>query len=298
MLKSVAWLGVTAFVATSFTPDGVLLRRKLEEGQKDVYRVEMRMQQNATMEGSMFGNIPSDIPLDMGGSMKMILQTGKLSEDKKEVELEIEFAEPQWTFEAMGQVQQIPPDAMGTQKVLGRLDERNRLNLTGFPGLPAEFAGLARSFGGGALNINQLLFVEFPEKEINVGDSWDVKIPANPLTGNKEVILKARLTGEREEANKPVYEITMEGTIPINMDFKQLASAIPALQAQGLDIKMFMKGTMKVEVNALVEKETGRTVYLKNTTTNEQVIEIPDYEMKMSLKGTILAITRLLQETP
>ena len=246
----------------------------------------------------MFGNIPSDVPLDMGGSMKVILQTGKLSEDKKEVDLEIEFAESQWTFEVMGQVEQIPPDAMETQKMTGRLDERNRLNVTRFPGLPAEFAGFARSFGGTFFNLNQFLFVEFPEKKIDVGDTWDVKIPANPFTGNKEVILKARLTGEREEANKPVYEIKMEGAIPIDLDFKQLASMFQALQAQGFDIKMSMTGTMKVEVNALVEKETGRTVYLKNTTTNEQVIEIPDYGMKMSLKGTILAITRLLQEAP
>lgn len=300
MFKTVLWLGISALLVSSSSTDSILLRRKLQEGQKDVYRLEMRMQHNATLEGSMFGGMPSDVPIDMGGSMKVILVTGKLSEDKKEAEIEMEVAEPKWNFEIMGQVQDVPSDVFSAaQKIVGRLDERNRLNIMNIPGLPSEFAGFARSvglMGIAGFNMNQLLFVEFPEKKINMGDTWEVKIPPSPLTGNKEVILQARLIGEREEGGKPAYEVSMEGTIPINFDLKQLVTAIPMLQAQGMDIKMLMTGTVKVEVNALLEKDSGRTLYLKNMTTNDQVVEIPDFGMKMIVRGTMLSVARISKD--
>ncbi len=296
MFQSLLWLGTAGLIVTSFSPSGILLRRKLQEGQKDVYRVEMRAQQNATFEGGVAAGVPYDLSIDAGTSVKVSVIMGKLSDDKKVADLEMEFADFQGTLEVMGQVQELPAEVMNmNQKITGRLDERNRLSVTGLPGLPPQLAGFVSSFGMNS-NLSSFLFVEFPEKEINIGDTWDVKIPATPFTGNKEVILKARLVGEREEANKPVYEISIEGIIPVNLDLKQFASAFPMFQAQGMDLKMLMTGTIKMEVNALVEKESGRTLFLKNTTTNDQAIEFPDAGFKMLAKGTVLTVTRLLQD--
>ncbi|MCH8273929.1 MAG: hypothetical protein IH851_03990, partial [Armatimonadetes bacterium] len=133
------------------------------------------------------------------------------------------------------------------------------------------------------------------QKAGEIGDTWKVEMPGNMLTGGAAIKLTARLVGEKIHKGKPVYEIQMGGTIPIDTDLAKMFEGNPNIGQEMPDMKMLITGTMKVQAQVLVEKETGRTVYMENLTTNDQRMEMPGIGMTVDMQGA-MKMTMSLQD--
>src|SRR5256885_1116049 len=69
---------------------------------------------------------------------------------------------------------------------------------------------------------SSLVFIEFPEKAIAVGDSWTFPAPKNPIFGKEPQNLTAKLTGEKDFNGVKVWAIDVSGKLTINADIGQL----------------------------------------------------------------------------
>ncbi len=286
VVKTTAICVLAATAASALAPEGVLLRRELKEGQEDVYQIEMRMEQSITMGDTGMGSMP----IEMGGTMKMTLKTGKVDEEKGKADLEVLISDMNLDFQMMGQTPDMSQEMPDQYKMNGKIDVRNRLTEVKASGLSPEMSTMMDQ-----MNSISFMFVEFPEKAVEIGDTWKVEMPGNMLTGGAAIKLTARLVGEKIHKGKPVYEIQMGGTIPIDTDLAKMFEGNPNIGQEMPDMKMLITGTMKVQAQVLVEKETGRTVYMENLTTNDQRMEMPGIGMTVDMQGA-MKMTMSLQD--
>lgn len=266
---------VFAFIvglAPNATQDKVLLRRELKEDSKDVY--EFVMNGNQTV-GSPMGEMPITFTMTMNIAMNA------LKHDKEKKTLDLELVMSDMKFEMPGMEGMIPTDQLPREsKMRSQLDERNRMKNTTMQGMPMQMQMMM-----GSNPMSGFMFIEFPEEAVGIGDTWDMVIPRGMGIAN-DVKLKAKLEGERKVGDKEVYVISLNGTIPINMDMAEMMRGNEQMQMFG-DFKMIITGNMVMRSESLVEKESGRTLELSSLVQTNQKLDMPDFGQTVDITGTM-----------
>ncbi|KAA0228606.1 hypothetical protein FCG40_03510 [Fimbriimonadia bacterium ATM] len=286
-------LGVSILLAAGFalatqSGDQFTLRRKLEAGAEDVYKFEFKSSQ--TIAGMMGGG---DTPFDMSGSMLMTVKQLQLIEEGAKADLKVKMSDFKFDFGqfqdmAQGQMAQMPEKL----EFACKLDGRNRISSVDMPTGSAQMQMMMNQ-----MNTFSTMFIEFPEAPVKVGDSWEVTFPKNPMTGDKEVKLKAVLSGTKEHEGKTVLIVKMTGAIPINMDIGKMLESDPNMGAAMGGMRMLMTGTMEMNAEALIEKETGRTLSMDTLMQATQKMEIPDMGMAIDMVGNTAMKMLLVPKT-
>ena len=160
-------------------------------------------------------------------------------------------------------------------KMSGKIDERNR-----FTDLKIEGANaMMQMMGGSTTNSLGSSFIEFPEKEVKIGDEWDIVMPANKMAGIQESKMKAKLIGEKDGN----WEVKMAGPMSMKMDIgammKEQGGSDPT---GGMMDGAVMTGKIDMDATAIVEKGTGRT---KDITMKMKT------KMNMDMAGMSIGIT-------
>lgn len=267
--------GLVTAVAMAAT-QGVLLRHNFATDMQDVYKVDMTMKQKIS--------IPSmgDQDLDMKGSMKYALKygasdsaTGKSDLTMNISDMKFDLTGPMAEMANMGD--QLPKE----MKLKAKIDGRNRVS-----DLKAEGANMQMMMMSGAGSMMSSLFIEFPEKEVAVGDTWDVKIPKNAMTGNEETILKATLVSEKEVDGKKIWVLGMTGKIPTKLDMAELMKGQPDPSGGAMaGMEMVITGTTDLKAEAQVDKATGKTLVITTTMKMKNQMEMKSMGMTLDMNG-------------
>ncbi len=159
---------------------------------------------------------------------------------------------------------------------------------------PAK-AGSLEDVMSSSAGLQSTVLIEFPDKAVKIGDSWDVVVPTTPATpaGQK---LVAKLTGEKTVDGVDVWVVNITGKIKIKFDMTEAAASDPDAQGSPLaGMKMLLDGTVDTTEDVLIEKSTGRTIQLDATMKSKQTITIGD--TGMAPEGTSTAkVTIKLQK--
>jgi hypothetical protein len=155
-------------------------------------------------------------------------------------------------------------DAMAGQKdkllisttVSGKVDSRNR-----FTSDPTKKIDPRAVIMGASTSTIMSPLIEFPEKPINIGDTWDVTVPKGPITSKADQKLTAKLVSEQIVDGKSVYVLSITGTIKMDVNVGELmkANPVPEMEALGA-VDMTIKGTTEISADANVDKITGQTI--------------------------------------
>ena len=119
------------------------------------------------------------------------------------------------------------------------------------------------------------LFIEFPDKPVKIGDTWDVTVRKGLITGQDDQKLTAKLVSEGDLDGKSIYKISLGGTIKtdINMaDLVKNSDADDAGELGKLDLKI--KGQVDFNGESTVDKATGQTISLSLKLTTKQNLKV------------------------
>lgn len=274
-------VGLGAALALIAAQDTILLRRELTKGKTDAYTLTMRSSMVMDMGGAGMGTMP----LDFSFSSKMDVTIDRVSTDEKDANVTIKMTELKYDLGQMGQMMGGQQPEMPQEMTMnGKLDVRNRLSGIRIPNAPGPAGMLSQQMQ------NFPLFIEFPNDPVKIGDSWEVRLPATPMTGNKITRLKATLIGEKSAGEGTAWAIKLAGTMNINADMMEMMRQMEmGGEVSGMpQMAMFMTGTMNVDGEALVEKDTGRTIKFETTYKSDLTIDLPDMGMQMKQAGNTL----------
>lgn len=285
-LITTATIGIFAFALLGFQQgDGVLLRRALTENAEDKYTMEMKTSAKIDLSAMGMGEMPMTITMGMNLSMK----TGKQDQETKKFALDATMSDLKLDMGEMGAMMAgaNPMDNMPKEMVVkGTIDERNKIVLskTGIPGM--EMAGMM--MGGGADPLS-MLAIEFPEKAMRVGDTWEMTIPKNPMMGNKEIKSIAKLIGEKKVGEVDCYQIEVTFAAPIDADMAEIMKSMGSAAGGGADamagMKILIKGKIESKSEVFVSKKDGKTVKMDTLMRSTQTIELPDMGQSINSSG-------------
>ncbi|MFN8138617.1 MAG: hypothetical protein U0R49_02345 [Fimbriimonadales bacterium] len=280
-------VGVAAIVALAIAQDStVLIRRELKENTSDAYKMVIKTNQTIDAGGM-------QMPIDVTATADLGLKTLKINAEKKEGELEIKMSNLKVDMGDMA-------GAGGGGDMMGELpkeiitkatiDERNRIKMEAPKTGEGNSNNMMQMMGmmSGMGDPTGTLGVEFPEKAIKVGDSWEVPVPKNPMLGDVTAKLNAKLVAEKELNGVKVYEILITGKIPVDVDTEKLAKANPQAAAQNPfgGMQMIMKGTVDTSTTMLVSKTTGVTLSVESTQKSNINVEMTAQGMTITTAGT------------
>jgi hypothetical protein len=252
------------------TQQGALLRRELKADAKDVYKIETTLKQNMTTPGG-------DQDLEIKSALTYTLITKKVDTEKGIADVEAETTTDKVDLSGSlasmvpGVGEKVPPF-----KVEGKLDARGRLT-TKLPKMDPQTAMFAAS----TQTLTAVLFVELPEKQVSVGDSWTIAIPKNVFFGDLENKLTAKLTGEKEVDGVKVWIVAVTGQLKTDTSIGKVMEAVGAEAPGGMDGTI--KGTADITAEGLVDKATGKTISL---TSNMKSKNSLDLGMAIDMTGT------------
>lgn len=278
-------VGVAAIVALAIAQDStVLIRRELKENTSDAYKMVIKTNQTIDAGGM-------QMPIDVTATADLGLKTLKINAEKKEGELEIKMSNLKVD---MGDMAGAGGDMMGElpKEIITKatIDERNRIKMEAPKPGEGNSNNMMQMMGmmSGMGDPTGTLGVEFPEKAIKVGDSWEVPVPKNPMLGDVTAKLNAKLVAEKELNGVKVYEILITGKIPVDVDTEKLAKANPQAAAQNPfgGMQMIMKGTVDTSTTMLVSKTTGVTLSVESTQKSNINVEMTAQGMTITTAGT------------
>lgn len=255
----------------------VLLRHNFAPNQKDEYKVEMTMLQKVA--------IPSmgDQDMNVKGGMKYHLTYGAKDATSGKADFGLKITDIKMDMEgpmadAADMTDQIPKE----MKLEAKIDDRNRIT-----DYKVDKANMSMMMMSGANSAMSNFFIEFPEKEVAIGDTWDVKMPKNPMMGNEEAILKAKLVGEKDVDGKKMYVLTLEGKINTKIDMGEMmkGEADPTGMLAGMD--MVVSGSMDMNSEALVDQASGKTISMTTKMKTKQQMEMKAMGMTLDMSGDI-----------
>jgi len=270
-------LGFAALAALAMAKGGVLIRHTFASGSTEVYKVTMNMANKIA--------IPSmgDQDMSMTGGMTYTMSYGAADEKTGKSDLKMKITDLQMKIDsAMGDMSQMMGEMPKEMLLNGKIDSRNRLS-----DLKAD-GQAAMMMMSGTNSATMGLFIEFPEKEVNIGDTWEVVLPKNPMTGNLEAKLTAKLEGEKDVEGKPVWIVSMAGQVPMKVDMAELMKNQPdptGGAASGME--MVITGTIDLKSTALVDKATGKTLSMTTDMKNKQTMDMTSMGMSIDMNGTM-----------
>jgi hypothetical protein len=275
-------LGLGA-VALAAQQDATLLRFNLAENSSHSY--------TCTLKGNQTVEAPTG-PMEIGfnASYEYILKTGAV--DKEKNVAEIEMITKDMKFEMTGPMaDQAPGTQQGPSQTStkAKLDHRYRLSDMKMAGASME----TMMAMGAASGLSP--FIELPEAPVKIGDTWQVNVPKNAMLGTtKDLTLTATFKGDGKLEEKEGHWIVLKGPVPVDMDLgkvmEEMAKANPGSDPTGgmmNGMKMLMKGTMDVEMNAVLDKKDGRILAMVTNIGQKLKMELVDFAMTMDSNGTL-----------
>lgn len=278
MKKTLFGLTAFALVAVAIAQSANLIRVDIKPDSTDNYVVE------STMKNVM--NMPTGGEQDMTirSSMKYALKYGVADKDGKHnlgmtvTDIKMDMEGPM--AEMAGQMGEMPKE----MKFEGKVDNRYRVT-------ELKQAGASQNpmlaMMGSSMNYT-MLFIELPEKEVNIGDSWDVNIAKNPMMGIPDTTLKATLKGEKDNNGTPCWVISLTGKIPTKMDMAELMKDQPDPSGMMANMEMIITGTMDLNTEALIAKNGGKAQVVTSNMKTKQTIEIKNIGMSMDMSGDMV----------
>lgn len=273
--RVLSWMMVAAACLAVAGQDAHVLRRELKEGASEVYKVESKVDQ--TVQLSQLGM--GDQKMLITSGMKLALNTGKVDKEKQTADLEMVSSDFTFDMQGMAGMEGAPtPEMPKEMKVLGTIDGQNRI--TGM-----KPVGAAAGMMGASMNASTgTMFISFPDHAVKVGDSWEVKIPKNPAMGNADTVLKATLKGEAMDGSIPVWLVTMEGTLILDMDMAEMMKDNPQAQGALAMGNMKISGKIDLQAEAQMEKGNGRTRKMVVQMKGNQKMDIADMGMTLEMQ--------------
>jgi len=293
------WVALVALVSVAYAAqDQILLRRELTEGATEVYKVDSVLKQNITTP-------MGDQDMVVTTSASCSVKVGKVDKDKGLAAIEtvtkVDSTKLDGSLAAMmggGQDPKLPEPK--TEK--GSLDNRNRLTMdkpVADPKAPkdsGDSSGMMGMLKGltspGAATL--LGFLELPEKQIKIGDSWDIALPggaASTNVGVKDVKITVTYTGEKEIDGQKVYVLATKGSFKLDFDSSKMPKKEGEQASPFGDFKM--TGTAEVSGEGYVDKATGKTI--SNTVEVKTKTNFTLVQMAMDLPtvGTVTMTLKL-----
>jgi len=259
---------VGALVAASIAMaarDGITLRRALKEGTES-YHMESNVKQTVSIAG-----MDQEMGMTSVASYSYKVGTVDSTAGSATVELTTKIEK----FDADGPM----GDALAGQKdkilvstkVNGKIDSRNRFT----PDLAKVVDPKSIILGSSNTTIVGPFF-EFPEKPVNVGDSWDINVPKSLMTGKEDQKLSAKLLSEKEVDGKKVYVVSISGLLKTNINMADVikGNSDPTIEALNLG-EMTMTGTIEISGEANIDKVSCQTLSMSLKMLGKQEISIP-----------------------
>jgi len=269
-------LSISALAFAS--PDGITLRKKLSEGM-ETYHADVSIKMNMDLGGQ---EQETGITSKAKYSFKIAKPDDSGASAGAEMTSQVEKLEATGLMEMLMNQGNADDAAKKAVTVKGKMSDRGRFT-------PDKVAGDATSMLAGNSMMAMGPFVEFPDKAINVGDSWDQVIPKGPLTGKEDQKLTAKLVRQDTLDGKDVYVINVTGKLKTSIDTSTLpkpdgdATGTAALMANA---KIIINGTSEISGDYFIDKVTGKTLKVTMKVTTKQNFEMPDMgDMKIDMTG-------------
>lgn len=283
-----ALCGVAAMTLFGFTvqDEGITLRRDLKTIGTDNYKMDMKVSQTIQLGSMGMGDMPIDITM----AMKMAFRLNDQDPETKKSPVDITLSDIKMDMQGLpggggagGGMPEMPKEIKSKAKI----DERNRFtdiqNLP-IPGQGGQMSQMMMMMSGSSNPVSGFL-IEFPEKAIKVGDTWDVTMPKNPMMGSTDVVLKATLKGEKEFMGEKAYEIVLSGSFPLKVDMAEVMKNNPEMQGMMGGMNMLLSGKIEMRSVFLIQKESGKTLSMESLVKSTQRLDLPDMGQGFDMSG-------------
>ncbi len=239
-------IGCALAVGAVVAQDSVLLRRPMDPGVKDEYKVEFQIKQTIDIP-----EMGGPQPFGIAGVMKSTVQVGQPVPDKGVARAELVLSEVRLKFDGLAAMMESLLTSMPKEmRYQGTIDPRNRL---------ADMKPVAQSPVGPFLGVAATAWGQmaaYPDQSVKVGDAWEMTMPKAPGLTNKEAKLQFKAVGTKELEGKALVVLAGEGTIDGMTDLSEMMSQ--AGMAGGPNGGARIYGPLKVKVEYWVDPATGR----------------------------------------
>lgn len=269
--------------------DSYLLRYKFEPNKIIFFQVK------AHVAGTMSGMMGSEEPQEMGMDQSLLMKY-KIAGVKDGVGTIINtFTKPDFKVTFGGNEMPAPGSAAeDIEKMVTtiKMNDRGEVTDSKTEGMPQSMMQMNMA-GPSAFSFSTFL-PTFPAAALKVGESWTCELP-NPMgsvmaAGGSKIKLapvkcKALLVGLDTSLGIPVYKITAEFEIPVDMDMSKLeGNQAP----EGMS--MAMKGNTVIKSTIFLERETCLPVSVKFDFDNNIAMTmsggpVDDMKMQITMKG-------------
>jgi len=276
---------VASLVAASIAmaaQDGITLRKTLRQGIES-YHMESSLKQTVSLPGG-----AGDQEMGMTSVTAYTYKIGTV--DATAGTAPVELSAKVEKFDVDGPLAEAmnsnKDKVLVTTKTNGKLDSRNRFT----PDTGKKVDPMAVMLGSASSSLVGP-FIEFPEKAVKIGDSWDITIPKSPMTGKEDQKLTATLVSEKAVDGKSLYLVILKGTLKITINMAEIMkdNANADLQALGAN-DMTISGTIDLNGEANLDKATCQTQSMNIKLLAKQEISVAalgDQKISSSSTGTI-----------
>jgi len=282
--KNLSLLAVASLVAVATAQEGILLRRELKDGAEDQYSVTF------TSKQSVASSAMGDQDFEVAGSMKIMQKMSEVSEKKDLATVVLNVSDLDLKLSgAAAMAESMMGQFPKSYSVKGKLDSLNSYKDLKVEGLNAQ----QQLMVGSLQSITSMIGFRFPETAIKAGDTWDVNVPKNPKLGTEAAVLKAKLVGDKKVGDHDVWEVTLQGKIPVNLDVGKMMESSDSTGMPPMN--MVMKGTNTMNTVYFIQKSTGKLVSMETTLNSDQSMDMVDMNMTVDVKGTTTATMKLIK---
>lgn len=237
--------GISLAAVSASAQEGSLLRRPMDPGTKEEYKVEFQIRQTIDLP-----EMGGPQPFGISGVMKSTLSLGEPVPDRGVSKAELALSEVRLKFEGLAAMMEslltgIPKEV----RYSGVVDSRNRVSDM----KPAAQNPIGPFLGIAATAWGQL--AAYPERSVKPGDSWEATLPKAAGLTNQETKLQFRVAGMKEHEGKKLLVLAGEGTLPASFDLSEMMSQ-SGMGGQGGGGRLY--GPLKTKVELWVEPATGK----------------------------------------
>jgi hypothetical protein len=271
-MKSLALplLALVAFQAAA-PQAGTVLRRTLKADATDTYEI--------VDHSDILAKTPAgDMPVKVSSTRTFVLKTKTV--DDKLGTAAIEATTTVDKLEADGAASDLAKTKPAPVTQTGKIDVRGRITYEKKAG-----GDLSNLINGTSSTLAAGTFVEFPEKALKVGDSWDMVVPKDPMIFGEDQKLTATLTGEKDMDGVQVWVVSVRGVVKSAVDSSKIPGAKPVETPIG-PMTIRINGQDTVSGEGLVEKSSGRTVSMTIRSASKKTIELVETGISMESTGT------------
>ncbi|AIE87839.1 hypothetical protein [Fimbriimonas ginsengisoli] len=270
-----------AFASVAFVrQDGLVLRLTLKENSVDTYKIESKVKQ--TMSGTPAG----DMEMGINSSTTYKITTGKVDAEKGKADVTVETTYDK--LEADGPIaDMINNNKPKPSSMKGTLDSLGHLELD-----KAKLAQAMVQMGAAQQAGPNPVFVDFPEKAVKIGDTWDVIVPKSQFTGPTDQKLTSKLVGEKKLDDKDVWIVSTSGPVKFDVDTSKLPKPEDTNNPMA-QMSVHVKGTVDMTVESLVEKSTGKVLRSETKGKSKSTVEIADAGLTIESSATTTTIATL-----